>query len=109
MAFSDLDNKITLSGAYGLCGSNITVQANNGWSSSCGTINLLNPGVVPTMHKTEYAVIQDGGSGICRSFPTLAEAKAHAKLLAGQQKATFLVVKAVYSVSPKFDVDEEDL
>ena len=61
------------------------------------------------MNKEQFAVIVEGQSSVTKAFDTLAAAKAHAKIITQQVKGRVLVVKAIYAVSPKIDVDEEDL
>jgi hypothetical protein len=63
----------------------------------------------PKMNKDQFAVLAEGTSSLSKTFDKLADAKAYAKQLTQQVKGRALVVKAVYAVTPKVDVEEEDL
>lgn len=62
-----------------------------------------------SMNKDQFAVLAEGSTSLNKTFDKIEDAKTYAKQLTQQVKGRVLVVKAVYAVSPKVDVEEEDL
>ncbi len=64
---------------------------------------------VISMNKDQFAVLAEGTANISKVFDKMADAKAYAKQLTQTVKGRVLIVKAIYAVTPKVDVEEEDL